>query len=925
MDDLARLGLEVDSGPVQRANTALDEFSRAGRRAEKSATDLLNEERKLRHENDNLAGSVRITARSIAAIDGPLGGIASRFSSLAAVIREIGPLFAATAIGISGSIFAIKGGLTAFADFQQGLTNVGAVAGATAEQIAELDKAALRAAASTRFNPEQTTEALYALASSGQNAAQQIATLPNVLNLAEAAQADLGTTTELVTSTLNVFHIAASESTRVVDTFVASIGASALNVNRLQVALRNAGPTAAALGQSFEQTTAGLALLTTAFGNGERAGTGLRAIFAELPQKASDLGIKIHDANGQFLPFLDILKQIEARGITSTQIVGTFGAEAGPALAALLGNGSKALSEMEARIRSNGQAAATAGQQLDTLKGDFDNLASAIDVALVEIGRSQASAARIGVQAVTNLIRLWSGYGDTLGEAEASTIALSDAIQTLAAVGATSLIGRFLTPYLATSAAAIASTVRMATTMGAAAVAARGLAGGLALLRGGLALLGGPVGVALLAGYAIYELVGNQDAAAQAADTHRQALDQLAGKIAEAGEQSAAYQRTLQGQIALELEAAKAALASAEAEQAKHQNYAFGGVFDDLIGKGPKHEQEAIDALRASITGLEGNLLQLGKSAATAELRQKLEEMAQGAKKGAAGFTILTDAQKRAQQTVKDLIADLEYEISLHGKTASEIAVSNNLRKAGAAATDDQRKHIRGLTLDLEQLSATQEAVDFLSSSLYDAFRGWAMGTTSLTDTFKNLGLAIAEAALKAQLLGTGPLASLFGSSAGSGTGGLIGSLISGVFGGGSAVGAPLNILPGAAGGGRIVGAGSATSDSIVARVSNGEFIVNAASASRNMALLEAINDNRAGAGPGFADGGRVEIGPSAAPSTGLRVTIINQGNIESRVGQSADGSLEVINKIVEKRVTEALDQQVPERVAAALRAPRRR
>jgi tape measure domain-containing protein len=54
--------------------------------------------------------------------------------------------------------------------------------------------------------------------------------------------------------------------------------------------------------------------------------------------------------------------------------------------------------------------------------------------------------------------------------------------------------------------------------------------------------------------------------------------------------------------------------------------------------------------------------------------------------------------------------------------------------------------------------------------------------------------------------------------------------------------------------GGLISGKGSGTSDSILARVSNGEFVVNAAATSKNRGLLEAINSGL----PGFASGGIV-------------------------------------------------------------------
>jgi hypothetical protein len=55
--------------------------------------------------------------------------------------------------------------------------------------------------------------------------------------------------------------------------------------------------------------------------------------------------------------------------------------------------------------------------------------------------------------------------------------------------------------------------------------------------------------------------------------------------------------------------------------------------------------------------------------------------------------------------------------------------------------------------------------------------------------------------------------------------------------------------------GGLISGQGTGTSDSILARVSNGEFIVNASQAAKFLPLLEAINNNRL---PKFADGGLV-------------------------------------------------------------------
>lgn len=58
--------------------------------------------------------------------------------------------------------------------------------------------------------------------------------------------------------------------------------------------------------------------------------------------------------------------------------------------------------------------------------------------------------------------------------------------------------------------------------------------------------------------------------------------------------------------------------------------------------------------------------------------------------------------------------------------------------------------------------------------------------------------------------------------------------------------------------GGRVSGAGTGTSDSILARISNGEFVVNAKATSNNLGLLQAINGNTNRNIMKYANGGQV-------------------------------------------------------------------
>jgi len=415
MEDLASLGFRINTDGLRRGAGDLDRFGNSSERVDRTST--------------------RLSSRTFPAL-----------------------------ISVVGVASAALGGLTfgriisEFASFEQGMRNVAAVSGATAKELTGLSDAALAAASSTRFNPSQTTQALYALASSGQSASEQMASLTNVLNLAEAGSADLGQATELAVAGINQFNLSATEAARVADIFVAAIGASALNVQRLQVALRNAGPTAAALGQSLEATTATLGILTTAFVSGERAGTGFRAILNELPDKAKDLGITIKDAAGNFRPMVDILEDMENQGITATRAISEFGAEAGPSLSVLLTKGSDALRTMETRLQSTGQAADTAAEQMNTLRGDMDAFGSAVDVAFIKIGDAQSTVLRSAIQQTTNLVRLWSGYGDTLGDAAEKTQMISDAVAVAGIVIAGVYGGKVATSLLIATQAQLAYT-----------------------------------------------------------------------------------------------------------------------------------------------------------------------------------------------------------------------------------------------------------------------------------------------------------------------------------------------------------------------------------------------------------------------------------------------------------------------------------
>lgn len=141
----------------------------------------------------------------------------------------------------------------------------------------------------------------------------------------------------------------------------------------------------------------------------------------------------------------------------------------------------------------------------------------------------------------------------------------------------------------------------------------------------------------------------------------------------------------------------------------------------------------------------------------------------------------------REAQAVRDLIAQLERELALVGATALEAEIANNVREAGAAATEEQRRTIVALTTALHQETAAHEAAveaaTYFASTMSDAFMSIVPAIETGNDALDNLLNSLVQAVAQAALLGQGPLAGLFGTAAGgAGAGGLLGSLFGAVL-----------------------------------------------------------------------------------------------------------------------------------------------
>lgn len=184
-------------------------------------------------------------------------------------------------------------------------------------------------------------------------------------------------------------------------------------------------------------------------------------------------------------------------------------------------------------------------------------------------------------------------------------------------------------------------------------------------------------------------------------------------------------------------------------------------------------------------------------------------------------------------------------------------------QRNGITLTDQQRQEISNLAQGMASADASvqtyvasqeqaAEVTRFFGEQAVDALSGLLSGTMTAEDALQSLIQTLIRAALQAAILGEGPLAGILGGK------GKTSTTANG--GGKKAGGSLLGSILGLKDGGHVRGPGTATSDSIPARLSDGEFVVNAKATRKNRAVLEAINGGSVAA---FAAGGYAGDAPA--------------------------------------------------------------
>lgn len=323
----------------------------------------------------------------------------------------------ALAVG-TGLVLAFGAAVASTAQFDKEMSAVGAAAQVSGKQLDSLRNAALAAGKDTAFSATEAAQAEEALAKAGVSTSDILSgALSGSLSLAAAGEMDLGEAAEDAASAMTTFHLKGKDVGHIADVLAAGAGKAQGEVRDMAFALNQSGLVASQLNISLDDTVGALAEFASNGLEGSDAGTSFKTMLLSLNPKTDEaatlmknLGLDFFDAQGQFVGVAAMAGQLHDKlaPLTDEQkqlaLSTIFGSDAIRAASLFMRDGADGAKQWEAAVNDQGFAAQVAGQKTDNLAGDIERLKGSLETALIQDGATATSALRALTQAADGAV-----------------------------------------------------------------------------------------------------------------------------------------------------------------------------------------------------------------------------------------------------------------------------------------------------------------------------------------------------------------------------------------------------------------------------------------------------------------------------------------------------------------------------------------
>ena len=309
-------------------------------------------------------------------------------------------------------------------DFEYAMAKVQATSGATGEEFKQLEGLAKNIGATTLYSATEAADGMLLLAQAGWDTNDMLNGYEAIVNLAIATGNDLATSTDIVTSSMLAMGYGTEETTHFCDVLTQTANSTSTNVTDLGEAMKYCAPIAGSLGYSIEDLSVALGILGNNGIRGSQAGTTLRKIITSLVSPTDEAaavmkqyGISITDAEGNALPFMDVITQLRDNlsGLTESEKVAVAEALAGKTgmsgLLGILNATDEQLAEVTEEIyNSDGAMQKAADTMNNTLQGKINTLKSSLEALALNIFDALKPALEYLVEGFTSVARKVSDF-----------------------------------------------------------------------------------------------------------------------------------------------------------------------------------------------------------------------------------------------------------------------------------------------------------------------------------------------------------------------------------------------------------------------------------------------------------------------------------------------------------------------------------
>ncbi len=325
--------------------------------------------------------------------------------------------------GLSLPLLALGGNaVRVFASFEESMSRVKALTGATGEEFNALEKQARKLGKTTIFTARDAATAMSEFALAGFETGEIMESMQGTLDLAAAAQLNVGQAAKITTAVMGGMGIEAKDLQGAVDIMAKAFITSQTDLAQLGEGLKKVGPLAKLGNISFGETVSVLQALADGGLRAEEGGTAFRNILLRLTGAAPEataklkaMGIQTKDAGGNLLEISNIIGQLERKlaglgpGDKLAVIGNVFGKLGAGGAGILIETGQIELEKMNDALLNLGNVAGEiAAIQMDNLAGTTKRMTSAIEGLNIEVGKTASGPLGKLIEGLTKGV-VWFG------------------------------------------------------------------------------------------------------------------------------------------------------------------------------------------------------------------------------------------------------------------------------------------------------------------------------------------------------------------------------------------------------------------------------------------------------------------------------------------------------------------------------------